>query len=89
MFRRDSKSDIWGTAQLRSTAGGRRAAIRVLMDRLNGMVIVYEQDSPTTDGAPRMLVFESTSTMTRLERYPEEWRRLSDEALLGLRYPHS
>jgi len=85
---RDSK-DNWGSSQVRSTIGGRRAAMRVVMDRLNGMVIVYEQDATTVEGGPRNLVFESPSGVIRLDSYPEEWRRMSDDALLALRYPNS
>ena len=88
MVGRDSK-DNWGTAKVRTTVGGRRAAMRVVMDRLNGMVIVYEQDATSIDGGPRNLVFESTSGVIRLDRYPEDWRRMSEDALLALRYPHS
>ena len=88
MVGRDSK-DNWGTAKARSTVGGRRAAMRVVMDRLNGMVIVYEQDATSIEGGPRNLVFESTSGVIRLDQFPEEWRRMSDDALLALRYPHS
>jgi hypothetical protein len=85
---RDSK-DNWGTAKVRSTIGGRRAAMRVVMDRLNGMVIVYEQDATSLEEGPRNLVFESPSGVIRLDSFPEDWRRMSDDALLALRYPHS
>ena len=88
MVGRDSK-DNWGTAKVRSTIGGRRAAMRVVMDRLNGMVIVYEQDTTSLEGGPRNLVFESTSGVVRLDAYPEDWRRMTDDALLALRYPRS
>lgn len=88
MVGRDSK-DNWGTSKARSTVGGRRAAMRVVMDRLNGMVIVYEQDATSIEGGPRNLVFESTSGVIRLDQYPDDWRRMSDDVLLGLRYPHS
>jgi hypothetical protein len=63
--------------------------MRVVMDRLNGMVIVYEQDATSIEGGPRNLVFESTSGVIRLDQYPDEWRRMGDDALLALRYPHS
>lgn len=86
MVGRDSK-DNWGTAQSRSTIGGRRAAMRVVMDRLNGMVIVYEQEMTSFENGPRNLVFESTTGVIRLERYPEDWRRMADDALLALRIP--
>lgn len=88
MVGRDSK-DNWGTSQARSTIGGRRAAMRVLMDSLNGMIVIYEQDSTSLESGPRTLVFESTSGTIRLEQFPEEWRRMSDDALLALRVPHS
>jgi hypothetical protein len=88
MVGRDSK-DNWGRAKERTTIGGRRAAMRVVMDRLNGMVVVYEQDTTNIEGGPRILVFESPSGLIRLDAYPEHWRRMDDEALLALRYPHS
>ena len=88
MQRRDSKDD-WGTSKSRGTIGGRRAAMRVVMDRLNGMVVVYEQDATELEVGPRTLIFESTSGNMRLEVFPPEWRRMSDEALLALRYPHA
>lgn len=88
MDRRDSK-DNWGTSRVRSTIGGRRAAMRVVMDRLNGMVVVYEQDSTPLEAGPRTLVFESPSGTHRLGKFPEDWRRMSDDALLALRVPHS
>jgi hypothetical protein len=86
--RRDSK-DNWGTSKARNTIGGRRAAMRVVMDRLNGMVVVYESDSTVLEAGPRTLVFETQTGVSRLERFPEDWRRMSDEALLALRIPHS
>jgi hypothetical protein len=86
--RRDS-SDNWGTAKARGTIGGRRAAMRVVMDRLNGMVVVYEQDAAPDEPGPRSLIFESQSGTTRLPAFPDEWRRMPEEALLALRYPHA
>ena len=81
-------SDNWGTAKVRSTVGGRRAAMRVLMDHFTGMVVVYEQEA-TIESGPRRLVFESPMVIIKVDAYPEHWRRMSDEALLALRYPHS
>jgi hypothetical protein len=63
--------------------------MRVVMDRLNGMVVVYEADATALEAGPRTLVFESPAGVSRLEQFPEEWRRMSDEALLALRVPHS
>lgn len=88
MVGRDSK-DNWGTARVRNTIGGRRAAMRVVVDRLNGMVVVYEQDATSMEDGPRILVFESPSGVLRLDRFPEDWRRMSDEALLALRIPRA
>jgi hypothetical protein len=85
---RDSK-DNWGSATARNTVGGRRAAMRVVMDRLNGMVIVYEQEMTNFEAGPRNLVFESTTGVIRLDKYPEDWRRMGDDSLLALRYPHA
>jgi hypothetical protein len=81
--RRDSKDD-WGTAKARNTIGGRRAAMRVVMDRLAGMVVVYEQEASV---GPTQLVFESPKAVIRLDTYPDDWRRMSDETLLALRFP--
>ena len=88
MVGRDSK-DNWGSSTARNTVGGRRAAMRVVMDRLNGMVIVYEMEMTNFEAGPRTLVFESTTGVVRLDKYPEDWRRMSEDALLALRYPHS
>ncbi len=88
MIRRGSKDNL-GTSKVRNTIGGRRAAMRVLIDRLNGMVVVYEQEATTVEDGPRSLVFETMSGVVKLDEFPENWRRMGDEALLALRYPHS
>ena len=56
--------------------------MRVAKDAINGMVLVYESEPPNS--GPRTLVFESTRGRERLERYPADWRRLSDRELLAL-----
>jgi hypothetical protein len=89
MNRRSSTENFWGTSKVRNTVGGRRAAIRVLMDNFTGMVVAYEQESTANEAGPRRLVFESAAVIIKVDAYPEHWRRLSDEALLALRYPHS
>jgi hypothetical protein len=63
--------------------------MRVVVDRLNGMVVVYEQDASPQDSGPRMLVFESQAGVQRLASFPEDWRRMPDDALLSLRFPRS
>jgi hypothetical protein len=90
MDRRNSKSENnWGTSRVRNTVGGRRAAIRVLTDNFTGMVVVYEQEPAPGEAGPRRLVFESSMVIIKVDAYPEHWRRMGDEALLALRYPHS
>ena len=86
-MRRDSKQQA--IPKIRTTIGGRRAAMRVIVDRLNGMVVVYEQDAMEWEAGTRTLVFETPSGTSRLDRFPPEWRRMSDDALLALRYPHA
>jgi hypothetical protein len=89
MDRRSNSDNFWGSAQVRNTVGGRRAAMRVLTDNLTGMVVVYEQEATGPEAGPRRLVFESSMVIIKVDAYPEHWRRMSDEALLALRYPHS
>ena len=88
MNRRSNTENFWGTSKVRNTVGGRRAAIRVLMDNFTGMVVAYEQEATGPDG-PRRLVFESAAVIIKVDNYPEHWRRMGDEALLALRYPNS
>ena len=68
----------------RQTLGARRLKMRVMHRQSVGIVAVYEQDPSPSDGK-RMLVFESRHMCTRVEQYPEEWQRLSDEELIALR----
>lgn len=89
MNRRNSTENFWGNAKVRNTVGGRRAAMRVLMDNFTGMVVVYEQEATGVESGPRRLVFESAMVIIKLDDYPEHWRRMGDEALLALRYPNS
>ena len=89
MERRSKSDNFLGTSKVRSTVGGRRAAMRVLTDNLTGMVVVYEQEPAGPEAGPRRLIFESSMVIIKVDAYPEHWRRMSDEALLALRYPHS
>lgn len=63
--------------------GTRRTMMRIMQRKSVGMVAVYEQD-PVAGGA-RALVFESPSFTTRVENYPSEWQRLTDDELTRLR----
>jgi hypothetical protein len=47
----------------------------------NEMVLVYQAET----GDVPTLVFESTGISVSLERFPADWRRLSDTTLLRLR----
>jgi len=53
------------------------------------MVVVYEQEGSLLEFGPRTLVFETQTSVFRLEDYPEGWRRMADEELLSLRFPHA
>lgn len=86
--RRNSKSGL-NAPRVRNTVGGRSASVRVLMDQLNGMIVVYEQDSLPSEAGPRTLIFEGQSSILRLESFPAAWKRMEDEALLALRIPHA
>ena len=63
--------------------GTRRTMMRVMQRKSVGMIAVYEQDAPA--GATRTLVFESPTFSTRVEHYPAEWQRLTDDELAQLR----
>jgi hypothetical protein len=45
------------------------------------MVLVYQAE----EGEAQTLVFEAAGTSVSLERFPADWRRLSDPELLKLR----
>src|SRR5437868_4907741 len=75
-----SESEIRATA-----AGGRapaasRCAMRVLRNG-SETVLVYQPET----GDSAALVFESTGTSVSLDKFPADWRRLSDPELLRLR----
>ena len=69
----------------RQTLGARRLKMRVMHRKSVGIVAVYEQDPPQSDGK-RALVFESSNVCTRVDQYPDEWQRLSDEELTAIRH---
>ena len=69
----------------RTPAGYRRCAMRLIRDRNQGMILVYELEPSVADAGPRKLMFESKEWCARLEHYPAEWRRLADDELLALR----
>ncbi len=68
----------------RRTLGARRTKMRVMHRISVGIVAVYEQDPPPDNGQ-RALVFEASSVCTRVESFPEDWQRLSDDELTALR----
>ena len=71
-------------SRARYSWGNRRTAMRVMHRKSIGMVAVFEQDPPTSN-ARRALVFESTRSRTRLDEFPAEWQRLSDDELAAIR----
>jgi hypothetical protein len=48
------------------------------------MMAVYEMD-PVHPGDPRALVFEAPDSWIRVDEFPGDWHRLSDDELLSLR----
>ncbi len=59
--------------------------MRLIRDRVQGMVLVYELVGPPTDIEPPTLVFEWGKSSVLLTHYPEHWRKLRDDELLALR----
>jgi hypothetical protein len=70
-------------SQVVDVRGTKRTMMRVMQRKSVGMVAVFEQDAPV--GARKVLVFESPTFCTRVEHYPKEWQRLSDDELSTLR----
>jgi hypothetical protein len=71
----------------RASVGNRRTAMKVLHRKSQGMVLVYELEPTVVNAGPRLLVFESVKTVKQLERYPDDWRKLSDDELIALSRP--
>jgi hypothetical protein len=69
----------------RSSAGTRRTAMRMMHRKSVGLLAVYEQDPTVAEAGTRKLVFESLTSCTRVDSFPSEWQRLSDEELAAIR----
>jgi hypothetical protein len=69
----------------RHTMGTRRTAMRMMHRKSQGLVAVYEQDPTADEAGTRRLVFESLKSCTRLDKFPADWQRLTDEELAALR----
>lgn len=67
----------------RARAPSRRVAMRVIQDGVRTMA-VYEMERERA-GEPRSLVFETPDSWIRLDEFPADWHRLSDDELLSLR----
>jgi len=65
--------------------GTRRTAMRVMHRKSVGVVAVYEQDPVAAASGSRALVFESPKGVVRLEHFPSEWQRLTDDELTQIR----
>ena len=61
--------------------------MRMLRDPNQGMVLVYETEPAAGVRETSSLVFETGSWRARVEHYPPEWRKMSDQELLDLRSP--
>jgi hypothetical protein len=66
--------------------GTRRTMMRVMQRKSVGTVVVYEQDPNVDTAGKRALVFESTDFRTRVENFPADWQRLTDDELSKLRH---
>lgn len=71
------------TRTSRSNAPSRRVAMRVIQNGQQ-MLAVYEMD-PVHPGEPRSLVFEAPDSWIRVDEFPGDWHRMSDDELLSLR----
>ena len=65
--------------------GTRRTIMRVMQIKGLGMVAVFEQDPRAGSNGKRVLVFESATGTTRVENFPSEWQRLTEDELTKLR----
>jgi hypothetical protein len=81
----ESDSSRSTTSGAHQTTGTRRTQMRVMQRKSVGIVAVYEQDPNATDAGTRTLVFESPHTCVRVQDFPAEWQRLSDEELAAIR----
>ena len=73
------------TPSTRHNTGARRTAMRMMHRKSQGLVAVYEQDPTAAEAGTRRLVFESLTSCTRVDSFPSEWQRLSDDELAALR----
>ena len=71
----------------RASVGNRRTAMKVLHRKSQGMVLVYELEPTIVNAGPRLLVFESVKATKQLEKFPDDWRKLSDDDLIALSRP--
>ena len=69
-----------------NTTGSRRHAMRLLRDEFEEIVLAYELTG-LTEQDPRTLVIECSGgrSVSRLHRYPANWRQMKDADLLALR----
>lgn len=71
--------------RLSQTLGARRTAMRMMNRKSTGVTAVYEQDPISVEAGSRTLVFESVAGCTRVQQFPPDWQRLSDDELAALR----
>lgn len=58
--------------------------MKVLQRKSQGVVLVYELEPMVVNAGPRLLVFESVKSVTQVENFPDDWRRLSDDELIAI-----
>ena len=63
--------------------------MKVLHRKSQGMVLVYELEPTIVNAGPRLLVFESVKATKQLEKFPDDWRKLSDDELIALSRPQT
>ena len=66
-----------------TTAGARRAAMRVVQDA-DSVMLVYEFETGVLADRPPTLVFERAGTRREITKFPVDWRRMSDSQLVTL-----
>ena len=58
--------------------------MKVLQRKSQGVVLVYELEPMVVNGGPRLLCFETIKSVTQVEHFPDDWRRLSDDDLIAI-----
>ncbi len=69
----------------RQSQAARLTRMRLMHRKSQGLVAVYEQaPADTGEAGAQALVFETPTCFVRVEAYPPEWQRLSDDELVAI-----